>query len=169
MRLTPTALHSLVFHYASDVGKLSPSSTQDLHISRAEEILNKESGWKALTGTTNFGVIASSDEPAHKLAFDIFVDRICAFVGSYYVTLGGDVDALVFAGGIGEKSEKLRARVVESVACLGFEIDEGLNSKKIEGVVQDVGRKGARHGVLVCQTDEQFEMVRACAEDDGLW
>ncbi|KAJ4295749.1 hypothetical protein N0V88_004451 [Collariella sp. IMI 366227] len=38
---------SLVFHYASDVGRLSPASTKHLHISRAEEILNKESGWKA--------------------------------------------------------------------------------------------------------------------------
>ncbi|KAJ1326786.1 acetate kinase [Microdochium nivale] len=86
---------SLVFHYASDVGKLSPSSTKDLHISRAEEILNKESGWKALTGTTDFGVIAASSSggdggsPKHKLAFDMFVDRVCGYVGSYYVALRG--------------------------------------------------------------------------------
>ncbi|KAI1872448.1 hypothetical protein JX265_005328 [Neoarthrinium moseri] len=159
---------SLVFHYASDVGKLSPSSTKELHISRAEEILNKESGWKALTGTTNFGIIAASDEPKHKLAFDLFVDRICGFVGSYYVSLGGKVDALVFAGGIGEKSDKLRRRVVEQVSCLGFEVDDALNGKQIEDVVQDVGKKGAKHRTLVCLTDEQFEMARGCAEDPEL-
>jgi acetate kinase len=51
---------SLVFHYASDVGKLSPASTKDLHISRAEEILNKQAGWKALTGTTDFRAIAAA-------------------------------------------------------------------------------------------------------------
>ncbi|KXJ89206.1 acetate kinase-like protein [Microdochium bolleyi] len=118
---------SLVFHYASDVGKLSPSSTKDLHISRAEEILNKESGWKALTGTTDFGAIASSEDPRMKLAFDLFVDRVCGYVGSYYVALRGEVDALVFAGGIGEKSSRLRREVVESVGCLGFEVDKAKN------------------------------------------
>ncbi|KAI0136279.1 acetate kinase [Xylariales sp. AK1849] len=160
---------SLVFHYASDVGKLSPASTKELHISRAEEILNKESGWKALTGTTNFGLIAGSDDPKFKLAFDLFVDRICGYVGSYYVSLGGKVDALVFAGGIGEKSDKLRQEVVKQVSCLGFEVDDGLNSKKIEQVVQEVGKKGAQHRTLVCLTDEQFEMARGCAAADDLW
>jgi len=159
---------SLVFHYASNVGKLSPHSTSELHISKAEEILNKQSGWKSMTGTTDFGEIASSSDPTHKLAFDIFVDRICGFVGSYYVTLGGKLDALVFAGGIGEKSDKLRRTVVENVACLGFEIDDEKNRKKIEDVVQEVGA-AAKHRVLVCQTDEQFEMARGCAADETLF
>ena len=158
-----------MFHYAANVGKLSPSSTADLHISRAEEILNKESGWKSLTGTTNFGAISTSDDPKLKLAFDILVDRVCGFVGSYYVALNGKVDALVFAGGIGEKSEALRKRVTEEVGCLGFEADDGLNGKSIEEVVQDIGKKGARHKTLVCQTDEQFEMARNCAVDEKLF
>lgn len=131
--------------------------------------MNKESGWKSLTGTTNFGIIASSDEPKMKLAFDIFVDRILSYVGSYYVTLHGKVDALVFAGGIGEKSDKLRSRVAEESACLGFEVDDELNKKQIKDVVQNVGKKGARHGLLVCQTNEQFEMARYCAIDEKLF
>ncbi|KXX81714.1 putative acetate kinase, partial [Madurella mycetomatis] len=158
---------SLVFHYASDVGKLSPASTKDLHISRAEDILNKEAGWKALTGTTDFSVIADASSwaahPARELAFRLFVDRVCAFVGSYYVALHGRVDALVFAGGIGERSTALRAAVVEQVGCLGFELGGDVKSGdggKLEGVVQDVGKSGARPRVLVCQTDEQFEMAR---------
>lgn len=156
------------------MGKLSPSSTKDLHISRAEEILNKQSGWKALAGTTNFAEIASSSEPARQLAFDLLVDRICAFVGTYYVSLRGDVDALVFAGGIGERSARLRAAVADAVRCLGFEIDATNNEADAGGaVVWDVGNKGgtkdSKHRVLVCQTDEQFEMARACAYDKRLW
>jgi acetate kinase len=163
-------IYSLVFHYASDVGKLSPNSTSDLHISRAEEILNKESGWKSLTGTTNFGKITSSlGDPKMKLAFDIFVDRILGYVGSYYVSLGGKVDALVFAGGIGEKSDLLRKVVTESVECLGFGIDEVKNGKSIKDVVQDVGKEGAKHRTLVCKTDEQSEMARYCAFDEELF
>ncbi|KAI9644830.1 hypothetical protein NHQ30_006857 [Ciborinia camelliae] len=160
---------SLVFHYATNVGKLSPSSTDSLHISRAEEILNKESGWKSLTGTTNFATIASSSDPNMKLAFDIFVDRILSYVGHYYVSLRGNVDALVFAGGIGEKSEILRKRVVEEVGCLGFVIDEERNGKAIVDVVQDVGKEGSKHRTLVCQTDEQFEMARHCVVDKDLF
>ncbi|KAI9051098.1 hypothetical protein LZ554_005202 [Drepanopeziza brunnea f. sp. 'monogermtubi'] len=160
---------SLVFHYASDVGKISPNSTADLHISRAEEILNKESGWKSLTGTTSFGTIVASDDPKMKLAFDILLDRIMNYIGGYYVTLHGKVDALVFAGGIGEKSDFLRRRVAEEAACLGFEIDSEKNGKVIEDVVQDVGKEGAKHKLLVCQTDEQFEMARLCTVDDKLF
>ncbi|KAI1375558.1 acetate kinase [Hypoxylon crocopeplum] len=160
---------SLVFHYASDVGKLSPSSTKELHISVAEEILNKLSGWKALTGTTDFGAIAASDDPACRLAFDLFADRVAAFIGSYYVTLGGHVDALVFAGGIGERSAKLRQAVVDQVSCLGFRLDPQRNEAKVEHVVQDVGKSFARHRTLVCRTDEQFEMARGCADNDELW
>ncbi|KAK2591404.1 hypothetical protein QQS21_010910 [Conoideocrella luteorostrata] len=160
---------SLVFHYASDVGKLSPASTEHLHISKAEEILNKQSGWKALTGTTDFGVIAGSDEPKHKLAFDIFVDRVCGFVGSYYVSLEGQVDALVFAGGIGEKSSRFRNEVVRRTKCLGFSIDEVRNSGTLEEVVEDISSGDTRHGVLVCQTDEQIEIARTTAGIKELW
>lgn len=162
---------SLVFHYASDVGKLSPASTKELHISRAEEILNKEAGWKALTGTTNFGTIAaaSDSDPKMRLAFDLFVDRICGFIGSYYVSLHGRVDALVFAGGIGEKSDRLRRAVVDNLECLGFGIDEAANGGKLKNIVEDISAANAKHKVLVCATDEQFEMARICAEDKEFW
>lgn len=163
---------SLVFHYASDVGKLSPASTKELHISRAEEILNKEAGWKALTGTTNFGAIVSGADDGDakmQLAFDLFVDRVCGFIGTYYVSLRGRVDALVFAGGIGEKSARLRGAVVEQLACLGFGIDEAANARGLKNVVEDISAAAAKHKVLVCSTDEQFEMARICAEDKEFW
>jgi acetate kinase len=91
-----------------------------MHITTAEEILNQQSGWRALTGSTDFGMISESGDEMCKLAFDIFVNRILGYIGSYYVKLQGEVDSLVFAGGIGEKGAKLRAAVVEGVASLGF-------------------------------------------------
>lgn len=122
-----------------------------------------------MTGTTNFGDISSSSDADKKLAFEIFVNRIAGYVGSYYVSLNGKVDALVFAGGIGEKGEKLRSRVTEEASCLGFAVDDELNGKPIQEVVQDVGRREAKHRTLVCQTDEQFEMARDCAMGEGLF
>ena len=125
---------------------------------QAEEILNKKSGWKALTGTTDFGEISSSQDPACKLAFEIFVDRLIHFIGSYYVKLEGEVDALVFAGGIGEKGALLRTTILEKCRCLGFGLYEQTNNNKIENVVRDIGMEGARHRTLVCQTDEQVRI-----------
>lgn len=121
-----------------------------------------------MTGTTDFGEISSSGDPKCKLAFDIFVDRILGFVGSYYVKLNGKVDALVFAGGIGEKAALLRTRVVEKCSCLGFELDQQTNNNAIEDVVRDIGKQDARHRTLVCQTDEQVritltEMIPDCS------
>jgi acetate kinase len=116
-----------------------------------------------------------------KLALDLFVDRVCSFIGSYYVSLLGRVDALVFAGGIGERSALLRSRVVGNCRCLGFDVDEGRNESVGEtgGVVVDVSalEEGQDEGkveetkqrVLVCRTDEQFEMARGCAADEGLF
>ncbi|KZF21683.1 acetate kinase [Xylona heveae TC161] len=152
---------SLVFHYTSDAGKLSQSSTKEMHLSTAEEILNLKSGWKALTGTTDFGKISASDDPQCQLAFDILVDRIVGFVGSYYVKLEGKVDALVFAGGIGEKGDKLRAKVVEKCQCLGFKLDEQKNSKPEDAVVASIGAKGSKHDTLICHTDEQVSFLRS--------
>lgn len=146
---------SLIFHYTSEASKLSPSSTKELHISTAEDILNKRSGWKALTGTTDFSKIAVENAPdSHKLAFNIFVDRIVGYVGNYFVKLGGQVDALVFAGGIGEKSAFLRSRVVEKCICLGFTIDEDKNNQPGQARVVEIG-KDSKLRTLICQTDEE--------------
>ncbi|OAX84381.1 acetate kinase [Emergomyces africanus] len=158
---------SLVFHYTSKAGNLSPESTKDMHISTAERILNKQSGWKSLTGTTDFSQIATETPltDQHRLAFEIFIDRIVGFIGNYVVKLDGHVDALVFAGGIGEKSALLRKKVVERCRCLGFVIDQEVNGKGLgdEGiVVTDISqkleggqRREKRPRVLICQTDEE--------------
>ncbi|RMY29622.1 hypothetical protein D0865_15469 [Hortaea werneckii] len=190
---------SLIFHYTHSAGRLSTASAADaektseerggnkMHITRAETILNKESGWKSLAGTTDFGALcamafpsspsssSSSSNPnnnneeerklAH-LAFTILVSRIVDFIAAYYVKLSGEVDALVFAGGIGEKGSQLRKAVVEKIQCLGFELDGDLNAgpafKGGEDVVAEIGKSGAKHRVVICQTDEQREMAREC-------
>ncbi|KAK5174635.1 uncharacterized protein LTR77_001717 [Saxophila tyrrhenica] len=164
---------SLIFHMTHDAGKLSVSSTKELHITQAEQILNKESGWKAMTGTTDFGEISKKAEEGDercKLVVEMLVDRIVGFVGSYYVKLGGKVDALVFAGGIGEKGVGLRRMVVERVGCLGFEIDGEANGKPKDEVVAEVGRKREGGGkVFIVKTDEQAEMAGQCVkESEGL-
>lgn len=156
---------SLMFHFTHSAGSLSHAASGHMHITQAEEILNKKSGWKALTGTTDFGDISASNEEMKKLAFDIFVDRILNYVAPYFTKLGGDMDALVFAGGIGERGARLRAEVVRGVECLGFKLDKEKNERPGEGVVADVGAGDARFRTLICRTDEQLQMARGVLGD----
>lgn len=168
---------SLVFHYTSHASKLSqPDTARDPRISKAEEILNKHSGWSSLTGTTDFSALTSASPPPNsRLAFSIFVDRIQNYIGSYFVKLRGEVDALVFAGGIGEKSVELRAAVIDGVQCLGFSLQKRDNESagKKGGTVVGIGggrvadKGGAK--VLICRTDEAAEMARECVGDKQFW
>jgi acetate kinase len=90
------------------------------------------------------------------------------YIGGYHLKLGGDVDALVFAGGIGERGVELRSIISERVACLGYcKLDEDLNkdARKREGVVVDISaeEKASRDGkgkrILMCKTDEQVSVI----------
>jgi len=155
---------SLIFHYTSRAASLSQSTTEKLHITAAEEILNKKSGWKALTGTTDFGVVtkkASQGDEMAQLAVDIMVDRVVGYIGSYWVKMRGEVDALVFAGGIGETGKEFRESVCEMVGCLGVRIDKGRNdgvNQRKEDVVEISG-EGGKAKVLVVRTDEQVSLI----------
>lgn len=158
---------SLVFHYTSDASSLARSSTKELHISVAEEILNKQAGWYSMIGTTDFGKVVEGmhqGDEKMKLVFDLFVDRIVGYIGNYFVKLQGNVDALTFSGGIGEKSEDLRKAVVEKVACLGYRLDEIPGNPESNGPVTRLGQR-----VLLIKTNEEFEMAQECARDRRFW
>jgi acetate kinase len=142
--------------------QVSHAATGEVHISTAEEILNKQAGWKALTGTTDFGAItkkAANGDELSQLAIDIMVDRVVGYIGSYWVKMGGKVDALVFAGGIGEKGKEFREAVCEQVSCLGVGIDKTKNKRvnDSEEEVIEISR-WKRVKTLVVKTDEQVQL-----------
>lgn len=93
------------------------------------------------------------------------MDRIIQFVGAYHLKLGAEVDAVVFAGGIGEKGVQLRKVISQKIECLGYPpLDNALNdnaNKQKEIVVQlsrpvlDENDARRPKRILVCKTDEQ--------------
>jgi len=158
---------SLIFHYtshATQTDQLPPS----VHLTHAENLLNSQSGFKALAGTSNFADILSQDPLSSegKLTIDLFLDRVSTYLGSYWLKLGGGtggVDAFVFAGGIGEGSPQFRKMVLD-VARKGFgDVIGGLDEEKNKAVedagdevVVDIGQdKSGKVRFLVCMTDEQ--------------
>ncbi|KAG2147600.1 acetate and butyrate kinase [Suillus clintonianus] len=175
---------SLIFHYTNRSPACMSHVSKEVKVTEAEDVLNFKSGWKALTGTTDFKEITEKADTStlsdpmsrttdpYTLAFRIMLDRILHFSGAYHLALHGKVDALVFAGGVGERSVELRRAVGEAVACLGFAaIDETKNTQvnDDEGIVVDIGKSDRGMRMLVCRTDEQLEMARECSLTQEFW
>jgi acetate kinase len=93
-------------------------------------ILEHESGLKGLSGSSgDFQAVeasAAAGDAAARLALDVFAYRVRKYLGAYWATLSG-LDAIVFAGGIGENSSALRAAVLDPLRTLGVELDPTAN------------------------------------------
>lgn len=90
-------------------------STQDMR-----KLLTQESGFFGLTGTTDIKAIVESNEPNCKLAVEIYTNQIVDYIASYYNLLGG-VESVIFSGGIGEKSKKIRETIRNKLKTLPLE------------------------------------------------
>ena len=94
-----------------------------------ETMLNHKSGLLALGGASDMRELqkqADAGEHDAKLAIDIFCRAIARTVAAFAVSLGG-LDALVFAGGIGEHSAPTRAGVCSRLKLMGVELDAARN------------------------------------------
>jgi acetate kinase len=128
-----------------------------------DQVLNRESGLKGISGVSADmrQVLAAS---AHgnqraRLAFDVFVHRIRALVGSMIASLRG-LDALVFTAGIGENSSAVRAAVCSGWEFLGLELDPEKNADTPTDV--DVAANESAVRVLVIHTQEDWEIAVEC-------
>ena len=91
---------------------------QDYGIPRAADILNRESGLKALAGTNDMRAILARDDAAARFAVDHYCYWVMRHAGSLIAALGG-LDAIAFTGGIGENAAAIRDRIVDGLAWAG--------------------------------------------------
>jgi acetate kinase len=107
-----------------------------------EELLNHQSGLFGLSsGESDVKALeerARANNPEATLALDVFAVSVRKAIGAYMALLGG-VDILVFTGGIGEHSERIR-----SAATSGLEV-LGLTAAKIQVVPAREEQQIARH------------------------
>src|SRR5271165_2367286 len=88
-----------------------------------EKLLYHESGLLGVSGiSSDMRTLLASDDPSAKEAIELFVYRIGRELGSLAAALGG-LDAIVFTGGIGERSAVVRAQICREAAWLGLELD----------------------------------------------
>ncbi|KRM00546.1 acetate/propionate family kinase [Liquorilactobacillus satsumensis] len=95
------------------------------------KILNEKSGILGVSGISPDmrEVFAQRHEnPRAQLAISLFVNRIVKYIGAYAAELGR-VDALAFAGGIGENIPVIRKLICEQLEILGIKIAATLNDE----------------------------------------
>ena len=150
---------SVVF-FLCDRLKMTPEQVKD--------VLNKKSGVFALSG------ISSDMRPVEaeynngnedcKLALDVYAYRLAKFIASYYIPLGR-VDAITFAGGIGENSNLVRKLTCDLLKePFGVELDMKLNDEALgfKGYTGGViSTPSSKVKVLMIPTNEELMIARA--------
>ncbi len=89
-------------------------------------------------------------------AVALFCYQIKKRIGAYAAALGG-LDALVFAGGIGEHAPTVRARICDGLGFLGIELDERCNTAN-EAVIS---KEKTPVAVRVIHTDEEVMIAKS--------
>lgn len=93
--------------------------------------LAKRSGLLGLSGVSNdlrdLEAAADQGHAAAREAIAVFVASVRHYLGAYLVLLGG-ADVIVFTGGMGENSSRLRAAICEGLDWLGIVLDPQRNA-----------------------------------------
>jgi acetate kinase len=126
-----------------------------------DDLLNKKSGLLGISGISgDMRQIVSAMNEGHdraKLAFDIFVHRLQAGIGSMVAALGG-LDALVFTAGIGENSSEVRQAACANFNFIGLQLDPAKNASPHPD--RDISVPSSSVRVLVVQAQEDWAIAR---------
>jgi acetate kinase len=120
----------------------------------AEEIsdlLYKNSGLKGMSGVSqDMRELEASSAPTAREAIDYFVARVRRELGALAATLGG-AEAIVFTGGIGEHSWRVREAVLKGMEWMGVRVDPEANRANS----QIISVQSSPTVVFVIPTDEE--------------
>ena len=136
--------------------------TENMSAKQFNEMVNSHSGLLGVSETSSdmrdlLELEAQDVRAAEALA--LYCYQIRKWIGAFAAALGG-LDALVFAGGIGENAATIRARICDGLGFLGIELDETRNATN-EGVISAAA---GRVAVRVIHTDEEQMIARAVCD-----
>lgn len=128
------------------------------------QLLNKKSGVLGVSGlSSDFRDLEEAAEKGNEraqLALDMFITRVRRYVGGFMAELG-HIDAISFAGGIGENSASMRKLILENMEDYGIIIDDSKNDTREEAVIS---ADNSRVKVLVVPTNEELMIARDTME-----
>ena len=125
------------------------------------DLLNKQSGVLGLSGVSsdfrdlNQGMFEGNLRC--KLSLDMFAYRAKRYISSF-IGVMGHIDAVVYAGGVGENDWGVRAGCISGLEQLGIEIDENVNFENahVETSICDITGKNSKVKVLIIPTNEEL-------------
>jgi acetate kinase len=121
-----------------DPGALLYLLRSGVTVDQLDEALEHECGLVGLAGTDDVKALLQSNEPAARLALEVFAYRVAQAVSAMATAIGG-LDALAFTGGIGEHAGPVRERIVEQLRLLG-----GFETHVVEAREDVVAARAAR-------------------------
>lgn len=127
---------------------------ENLSIEQADELINKKSGWKGLSGISNdmreiYQASQSGNERA-KLTIDAVCHRFKKYVGAYSAIMEG-IDILVFSGGVGQNAPYIREKVCKGLEYMGIELDQYKN-QNTAGIIS---KDSSKVKVIVVNANEE--------------
>lgn len=96
-------------------------------------------------------------------ALKVFTQSIRQYLGAYLTVLGG-ADAVVFTGGIGENSVRIRREVCAHMSWAGLELDAAQNAAVPRGRETPIHAASSRIQIWVVPTNEEIIVARQTAE-----
>ena len=128
-----------------------------------DELLNSKSGLRGVSGVSAdmrevIAAMQSANQRA-QLAFDIFVHRLRAGIGSMLAASDG-ADAIIFTGGIGENSAEVRSEACSHFSFLKLMLDSAKNTAK--PVDTDISSPESSVRILVISAQEDWAIAREC-------
>lgn len=138
---------------------------EGLSAKEVDNILNKKSGVDALSRlSSDFreiedGVVAG--DPACRFTMDAYQHRVVSYIGAYAAVMNG-VDAICFAGGLGENNAIMREEIANMLTWLGVELDAEKN--KCRGVERDLTKETSKVKMLLIPTNEELMIARDTVE-----
>ena len=138
-----------------------------MDVKDVDTLLNKKSGFLGVAGNPDLRVVqdgAAKGDASCKLAIDIFVHRILRYLGAFAMYLSGEINAVVFTGGIGEHSTLIRQRVCERSEWLGLKLDPEKNRDLTQVAnsqtgVHEIQKASSKIPILVIETDEELSIA----------
>jgi acetate kinase len=140
------------------------SHQEGMSLPEIDALLNKQSGLLGISGLTSDMRELLEEEAEHHdrragLAIDIFCARARKYVGAYHAVLGG-ANAVVFTGGIGENSGRVRARIRAGLERLGLVLDAARNDGVAPGAEGEITTDGSTLRAYVIPTNEELLIAR---------
>lgn len=132
-----------------------------LSVAEVEDDLEHRSGLAGLSPGSEGDLrrvvrAAERGEPEARLAYAVYLHRLRAATAAMAAALGG-LDGLVFTGGVGEGSARVRADACEGLGFLGL---PRLDAERPQGGDRLLTEVGQTPAVLVVESREDLEIAR---------